>query len=247
LFATSGQIRWEEDGAEFPMQAPARKTLTDLAAYEGPGDTFPKWIRSETISDLDKRAAITLEHDLTTEKPISLTLKELAESRQKEVRSLAIRSSAYVGKFDPFVSSLNDPDQRVGWPLHIEALRSALARGPEMAALVKASFEKQRNNDAAELYRMLWGYSLDDLRKGADAKLVDYLSHPSLDFRVLSSSNLQSITGLSGFYRPDYTEAKRRPQVLKWKEKLKEGKIVPPNTPPVPKTTTSGRAKSPLG
>ena len=228
------------------MQAPARKTLTELAAYEGPGNEFPKWIRGDAASDLDKLAAVKLDHELTVDKPISLTLKELTESRQKEVRSLAIRSSGYVGKFDPLIKPLSLDEQRVNWPLYIEALRSALARGPEMAAQVRAAFEKQRSGDAPELYRMLWGYSADDLRKGADAKLVDYLSHASLDFRVLSSWNLQSITGLSGFYRPDYTEAKRRPQVLKWKEKLKEGKIVPIGTPPVPRST-SVRTKPPLG
>ena len=47
-----------------------------------------------------------------------------------------------------------------------------------------------------ELYRMLWGYSAEDVADGVMNKLVEYLNNDEwLDFRVLAFQNLHDITG----------------------------------------------------
>lgn len=226
LYATSGAIRWEENGQTMEIKAPAGRRLSPLPVEEIDGAEQPKWISAENLTPIDQRAASSLEHEIKYDRPVSLSLMELAENRRVEVRTLAVRCSAYVGQFEPFVAALNDADQRTEWPHHIEALKAAMARGPQVAAQVRQAFEKHRGGEAEELYRMLWGYSAEDLRDGAAAKLVEYLNHDSLDFRVLSFWNLQNITGLTLFYRPESPAAKRRPQYLKWKERLKDGKIL---------------------
>lgn len=226
LYATSGGFRWEENGQAVEVKAPAGRRLSPLPVEELNGAEQPKWISADNLTPIDQRAASALEHEIKYDRPVALSLMELAENRRVEVRTLAVRCSAYVGQFEPFVAALNDADQRTEWPHHIEALKAAMARGPQVAAQVRQAFEKHRGGEAEELYRMLWGYSPEDLKDGAAAKLVEYLNHDSLDFRVLSFWNLQNITGLTLFYRPESPPAKRRPQYLKWKERLKDGKIL---------------------
>ncbi len=79
--------------------------------------------------------------------------------------------------------------------------------------------------DGAVLYRMLWGYTNQDLEGGADAKLVQLLDHEKLAFRVLGYWNLHDITGLKLYYQPEQTAAKRRRWVTAWKQRREAGKI----------------------
>jgi hypothetical protein len=151
---------------------------------------------------------------------------------------LAVRCLSYTGQFDPFVSVLNDESQRSFWAAHFDALQDALARGVETAALARSALEKDRGDDAPELYRLLWGYSPDDLRyspdhpkAGSAAQLVEYLDHEQLDFRVLSFENLRRITGFQLYYSPHHTAARRHSPVQKWRQRLKEGKVIYKNPP----------------
>jgi hypothetical protein len=78
------------------------------------------------------------------------------------------------------------------------------------------------------LYRMLWGYSPDQLEAGDAKRLVEDLSHADLEFRVLSLWNLRQITGLFiASYRPEWPEEKRRKGAAAWRQKLESGRIVP--------------------
>ena len=104
------------------------------------------------------------------------------------------------GDFE-LVEALNEKDEKKRWTLaeapYIDAVRG---RGPQPrnGGRVRAGFRKATQPaDAAALYRMLWGYSAEDLNNGADADLVEGLLHEeSLDYRVLAFWNLQNITGL---------------------------------------------------
>jgi hypothetical protein len=228
MYATSGEVRWDyAQGQSLVIKAPGGRRLSpeplgDIAAAE-----MPKWF---TLDNNEKSVVPILDAGIMMDRPVSLSLKELAEHRRVEVRTLAVRASGYVGQFDPFVAALNDAGQWNDWNKDIEALRAAMARSPETAAHVREVFEKHRGAEAAELYRMLWGYSASDLKDGVAVKLVEYLNHDSLDYRVLSFWNLQTITGKGLYYRPDYPAARRRPLYLKWKERLKEGKLLPTAT-----------------
>ncbi len=227
LYVTSGLIRLRQGDAPVELQAPAQRALVG-GGIEAAGADFPKWVTSEALDAFDHRAVTTLEPLLPPERPISLILKELGTERRREVRSLAIRSACYLGSFEACSEALNEKDDKTLWPTYIDELRSSVARSPEVAAKVRTAFDKQRNADAAALYRMLWGYSAEDLKNGADRDLVDALNHDSLDVRVLAFWNLQNITGLSNFgYYPGDLAKKRSSAVNAWREKLRQGKIMP--------------------
>ena len=224
LYATRGEIGWKAEDTSI-LQGPARKLLTQLALPESEASGLPKWIAVNTRSGTDQRAADTLERDLRPDQPVDITLKELTDDRRIEVRSLSIRSSALIGQLEPLATALKNEDHRAAWTGYAEVLQQVMAQSPDVAKQVHTVLVKLRGPDGDDLYEMLCGYTADQLKQGAAAKLVGGLSHDSLDVRVLSFWNLQNITGMNQNYRPEHPPAKRRTAVQKWTEKLRDGKI----------------------
>jgi hypothetical protein len=243
VYSTTGSLEWNEKGHKaVTMKAPQRLLLAGEPSWAAAGEhELPRWVASEPVSPLDTRAAQMLNQALDEKRPVAPVLREMADQttslgRRAENRSLAARSLALVDEFEPFIDLLNDPDERAVWPVQIESLQAALARGKATAEKVRVAVEKQRGKDAPELYRMLWGYTKDDLLAGEAARLVDSLDRDNLDFRVLAFYNLRSITGATFNYRPEATAANRQPTVRRWREQLKDGLIVP-KTPTAPAKT----------
>ena len=239
--SAGGAISWEEtvDGKAGKPQrlAPSQRlgfdgqlTGTPVAAKE-----VPKWIAAggsikgamSPREQLDRRASPAIAQSLPTDRPARVGLLELVTSRpQKEVKWLSLRCLGYVGQFHDMVAALNDPARKTEWPDYIDALRAAVDRDAETAAAVRMALEKQYPQQAAELYRMLWGYtdkqlaSGDDGKGGEDAKLVRGLDDDLLAVRVLSYWNLKDITGKGEIYRPEYTAARRQQAVRNWHKRL---------------------------
>lgn len=228
LYAKTGHVVWEEGAEEKTVRIVAQTCLVlDYRPTRDPVavEEFPKWITSEVVGVLDRRASGTLEQSLQLDRSAGLGLMELADHRKREIRWLATRCLGYIGNFDPMVAVLDDSSRKLDWPDYIEKLQAALARGPQVAARVRQALEKQHVQEATELYRMLWGYSQQDLEDGQDATLVGYLESETLALRVLSCWNLKQITGLGLYYRPEEPAAKRKTPVRNWNERLKAGQI----------------------
>jgi hypothetical protein len=246
VYATSGAVRIREGDKTIDLSAPEHVALGTVSAVPAIEGQFPKWVNAEALSDLERRSTTTLEPLLEVEKPVDVTLKELADphgslGRQREVRSLAMRSLVYLGSFEPCVAALNDPKEKLFWPVAMDELRAAVARTPETAAAVRTAFDKQRNSDASALYRMLWGYSTDDLKQGAARDLIEAMDHDSLDVRVMSFWNLVHITGSGTHgYRPEEPAAKRQRPYNAWKEKARQGKILPQGSASKGKAVSKG-------
>jgi hypothetical protein len=231
VYATSGLIRvGYGTGDAVELRAPAQRSLV-AAAEQPPAADFPAWVTAEPPSGADRRAAGDLDGYLATGKPVALQLRELTSpdgglGRKREVRSLAIRSLAYLGDFEPCVAVLNVENERFIWPLAVDELRAAIARDPHTAKRVREAFESKRGvEDGTALFRMLWGYSVADLKAGADRELVEALASESVDFRVLSSLVLQNLTGKTHGYRPEDREVNRRTAYNTWKKEI--GRITP--------------------
>ncbi len=241
LFVKTGGIVWDEGvGQPITVDAPGRRTL-GLVEGEPQPEGVPAWTdpnlqttAERLAEENDLRALNVLEAKLQNEKAENLRaeLPEWIVVQQREVQSLAYRWLISIDQFEEAVRALGQSKNRESyfWPKIIEHLRLAIARDPQTAAKVRQAFETVRGDQATELYRMLWGYSEQDLTQGGHAKrLVGYLDHEDLDFRVLSSWALQDVTGITNsFYRPDAPAEGRTKYVLDWKRNLEAGKIVPP-------------------
>ena len=239
LFATSGEISWEENGRPaVRMTATSRLALNGQPPATPTPAEAPRWIVADSINVLDEQASRVIEQSLQGDRPPVQTLLELTEHRKREVRWLATRCLVYLGHIDALVSALNVTDLKADWPEYISKLTEAVALSPQSAAAVRLTFERHYGAAGADLYRMLWGYSQEDLTAGEAARLVNFLEHDNLAFRVLAFNNLRDITGHGLTYRPEYPPTQRRQLVQRWKEKLDAGEIrVRGDTTPRPAVT----------
>jgi hypothetical protein len=233
LYVPSGQIDWKQ--SENPevkkIPGPGRVTLgTPYPTPTADEAELPTWITAEKLTGLDDLGTDELNRSLdeTNKRPVTLTMRELAEHRLLELRYPAARSLALMGEFDPLIAAFKDSDQRIGWPRQIESLQAAMARSPKLAAMVRESFEQQRGEDGFPLYRMLWGYSKADIQAGAAVELVEYMDHNSLDYRVLSFYALRSVPGVPvdfAGYQPDMRPADRQRAVQRWRKMIATGPL----------------------
>jgi hypothetical protein len=234
LYASAGSVMWEEMG-DAPGAKPKTLRLTApqwvsfnaaLTSEPATSKDLPAWITMERVGMLDHRASLSLAKELPTDRLARIGLLELNASRpQKEMKWLALRCLGYVGQYRDMVAVLNDPAHRLEWLEYVDQLREAVARDAESAAAVREALEKQYPQQAALLYRMLWGYSDKDLQDGADKTLVDALDNETLAVRVLSFRTLHDLTGLGLFYQPEQTAAKRQQPTAHWRQRLKAGEI----------------------
>ncbi|MCA9187188.1 MAG: hypothetical protein KDA99_16285 [Planctomycetales bacterium] len=227
LWAVSGRVVWQEN-AEEPRVIESGQVLTMVENLPGEltdAKTFPAWIAGRRVSDVDRLAYEAIEKQLSDTRPLTLSLMELTEHRQVEVRSLASRCLAALDEFDPLFSMLRDPYQKAAWSSHFEALREGMARSPQSAARVEESAGRTRGPLSKPILQMVRGYSPEQLIKGGDRELVDALGNKELDLRVLAFENLRRITGKQLQYRPEVSEANRRRPVRQWSEMLEDGQI----------------------
>jgi hypothetical protein len=227
LFNTRGRVAWDEAGHE-RVNIPANHVRIyagiDPAETVGPY-AAPDWIDAKGLSGIDRQSAAELERMLDVEKPLNLTLAEALGYRQVNVRSLAARCLSFLGDFEPLVKELNDPRQYSFWNGGFGVLRHAMQRGPESAAALRATLERLRPDQAAELYRLLWGYSPDQLAKGSDLELVEFLKSEHMDVRVLAFQNLAAITGAYEFYMPQKKPEDLKSAIQNWKARQAKGTI----------------------
>jgi len=234
LYSTAGSTAWSDEMPLQPqrLQAPSRMSFS--ATVESPSvepatpGEFPTWIiKTDARPIIEQRASVAVEEMLEVEdRRVILGLKEMIGHHHSEVGSLAVQCLAEIDEFESVVTALSNPGQRGAWNALVDSLRTAIARSPASAAKVRQAFERHRGPEGGELYRMLWGYSPEQLQTGAAAQLVKYLDHKDLDFRVLAFWNLTRIAGSNGhFYRPTDTVAKRLPALRAWKQKLDSGAL----------------------
>ena len=241
LQATSGVVEWEPRGegsaAAIPIQA--GQTYVWVGSDPPrlvPDEEIPGWVDGQEVSSfqrLERMAAQEVQPALSGERPVTLSLQELTGHRRLEVRHLAALSLAYLDEFEPMINALDDPARKIAWGAYYDAFQQALARSPQTAEHVRTELERLRGEDAGVLYRLLWGYSPEQLRSGAAESLVEFLNHPDMDVRVLAFQNLLRITGMTQLYYPEQSDEGRRRAVNAWGQRLQAGEIVY-KTPPSP-------------
>ena len=237
LFATSGSARWEEAGQD-PQDIPAHHVLTYVTGSErqlsGPFQS-PGWIDASSLTDIDRLTSLELQKALERAKPVHVTLAELMGDRRVDVRALAARCLASLGEFEPLIKELSSPQQKSFWASEVDVLRQSLTRGPEVGEQIRQSLERLRPQEAATLYRLLWGYSPEQLAGDGAKELVEMLESPAMDVRVLASDTLRQVTGAQLLYRPEKAPSENRASINRWRERQAEGSIAYAVSPsPVP-------------
>jgi hypothetical protein len=217
LWGVSGKFSWSIGGdAAAVVDSPKTVDLltgADIAAIAG---GTPEWVETDLTSKLDRQASGMLNRAFDFEKSADLILRENAYHRRKEVRELARKSLSWIGDFQPVVEVLNDPESYSEWPELIDLLRDSIRRSPPVAQAVRAAMGAKFGDRGDELYELLWKFDVQELSPDDAQKLVKDLADDTLAIRVLSFSNLNRITKLGYYYRPEKTELERRPSVQRW-------------------------------
>jgi hypothetical protein len=235
VFPMIGRIEWQDDpqASPIPVADGQVRVLLDGGAETVAAGEVPAWILREDLREIDRGASVILETYLVEDRPMTLSLRERVQDRRTELRALAAMALAHLDVYEELIAELDDPRQRSHWAAEFETLRGAISRGPESAAAVRRDFEKRLPNSAEQAYRLLCGYSPQQLAEGADETLVQLLDHPSLCLRVLAFENLRRITGLTLLYRPSVSEELRRSSVRGWRDRL-DNRTIMYDVPPSP-------------
>ena len=230
IFTTSGRATWQMEGQD-PIDVPAGHLLTYVLGTDsvepdlaGPFRA-PAWIDASSQSSIDKVTSLDMLKALELEKPVEVRLVELLSDSRVDVRALAARCLGYLDQFEPLLKEIGNVQQKAFWAVEIDALHHALSRGPQVAARVRDTAAALRVKQAKALYRLLWGYSREQLADIGSAELVDLLDSPDVDVRVLAIDNLRRITGTMQNYRPEKRPDENKLSINTWRGRLKGGTI----------------------
>ncbi len=205
VFASSGQFTWDTGRADQVYELTAKSRHVLGAEFKPPlNSDLPAWISGDEEKRLIMRQSAEQLANALQEMPtirVEQRLEELSydDSAKVELRSLARRSLVAVDRFQPALEALRKYDRSLErspqfWPDYIDSLHKAALRNRTSARGLRDALVTLRGEEkGAELYRMLWGYTPRQLAAGEGQKLVNYLTHPDTDFRVLAEWNL---TGL---------------------------------------------------
>ncbi len=230
----AGRLNWEEEGPQgHKMIEPNQMLLmADTRVGElSSASPLPDWLDPKSIRPIDRDASEQLQKLLDPERPLATSLSEQVSHRLVEVRSLAIRSLSLLSIDDPYAEAFNSKDLKAFWPDLFETLQMTIANGPERAALVRSTLERLRRETGSRLYRLLWGYSPEQLAAGDGEALVGFLASPSMDLRVLAFENLNRIVGKTNLYRPEVDPARQKGPIRNWARDAERGGIrykIPP-------------------
>lgn len=198
----------------------------------------PSWIEGPGFPDrVQKSAAETLATRIAADRPLLLSLRELAADRRIENRMIAAATLALIGQSDELVDLLaadagnrSKLEDQQWLTLERMAMQATLARGGEAAAGLHRALVKFAPEGKADLlWAMARGFSDADIAGGGAAVLVDGLEDPSLMVRRYAYKTLCDITRPSATdrlkYRPDALPNLRREGVTWWRSLLERGLI----------------------
>jgi hypothetical protein len=231
IMSVQGSVHWKLTGSD-PIPLEVGKQWSAIGKQQGSlsDSAEVSWVDPPTITtDLSEYARRGLLDQIASgTKGSTLLLRDATTNRRAEVVMLAGKTLLQLGEPEMYFGSdglLSRVSQKAYWKDHFLALQEALDRSPEGASLVREAAQKLNTAEADILYRLLWGYSNEQLSRGEDARLVELLDHPNLAVRVLALENLRMITGTTLNYRPE-NEGRRSPDLVKWQARQRrEGGI----------------------
>lgn len=187
------------------------------------------WAGSPDLGPIERGAKDQLARFVREVPNAREALLNATKFRRAEVVALAAGTLALLGDTKVFFGSegmLGDDDQKSFWRDHVAALQQRIDLSVPAAKSVQASLQTMDAASAEVLFRMLWGYSPEQLQTGSDAFLVENLDSPQMEIRVIALETLRNITGTSLYYKPEQKTASRRKNDLKkWEAQLRRGDI----------------------
>ena len=234
FYACGGKIGWAggaepaatkvEIGGE-DEKSPRLLILENSNKFQAnPLKELPSWITDPGLGKLDLDASMALQEKLA-DRSVTLVLREMLPDRRVEYGRLAVGCLAHLGEVEPLVAVLNDEKRTPIWPDTVGSLGWVVRHDKKLAEKVHQAMDKLYGSEGESLYRMLWGYTDEQLAAGADVQLVKNLADPLLAKRVLAYWTLRGIVGGGPYFKPDSAQPKREQAVRRWQDQQKKGLI----------------------
>lgn len=186
----------------------------------------PPWLRANIERPIDQLAANDIGKQIRSEESENIgdVLRELARHRKSETASMATRILCQIGDFQPLFgeeglfATKGNFSHSGTW---INKIPNFLYSSPRASQFLESASEKLGDKVAGKI-RLMVPMSDEQLAAGGEKLLVDTLSSPSLDDRVLAIHQLVAITQTSLGFHP---ERPSNDAVQNWKKKLGKSEI----------------------
>lgn len=236
LHVAQGTVRFTgSSGKAATLEGPAFLPITDgVAAIERKSEIgrasqliLPDWLEPDP-----KRAATKVkrpynaafEKEFDAEQLLQLSLPAVVNNPRPAISELAVKCLALTDSYIPLVKALSQGDHREARLAAITGLRQWLPLDPRNRPLLKAELAKYfLPSDAEAVYRLLWGFDLDDAKTPTTSRtLVGWLDSEQLAIRELAFFHVQRLTGLKNDYSPINPPGQRRAAVDRWYNHLEK-------------------------
>lgn len=188
----------------------------------------PWWFRTSVARPIDQLAAKALQRVLIDKGPgaIDTELSEhMSPLRKYELTvALAARTRIMQGRYDGLFEPdgvFNRGSLHIHWASLFSQLAQSMGRDENKLALADA-IRRAAPDRAGTLFSLLALPTQEQLVAGSDKLLVDSLSSPQLDERVIAFQQLKQITGKTLMYHPDKNPAEGAQQ---WRKLLAKNEI----------------------
>ena len=180
---------------------------------------------------IDQLAATDLQRALVGRATgeIESELTELTNHRRGETAALAARTRMMLGHYDGLFEPagvFNREKLRSHWPSLLAQLPQSMGREEHRIELVDA-IRNASPNRPISILSLLIPPSQQQLAAGADKLLVEALSSPLMDERVLAIHQLTNITGKNLGYHADKSQVDA---IQQWRKLLGKNEIRYPET-----------------
>jgi hypothetical protein len=169
------------------------------------------------------------EKEFPLDQPVGQSIPAIVRDRRPRLSEFAVETLALTGNYRELSRALK-ADHEESRLAAIIGLREWLLRDPGNADLLRADLEMMfRDDDAAAVDELLWGYSRDDGRDAAtSARLVDWLGSDEVAIRELALFHIKMITGRDNEFHPTAPKPQRDAAVGRWQDFLRRnGSLIP--------------------
>jgi hypothetical protein len=229
LAAGSARLTDTATGQAFELH-PEQGSLAFSAHPDAPGIAAeatlsrPDWmLEGAATAPLVRQTATRYEREFLPDQPISQSIRPVVKDRQPRISELATKTLALTGSLPGLIDALSasHEESRIA---AIEGIRSWLPRDEQNGRQLQSELENRfREEDAAALYRLLWGYSPSDARNAfVSAELVDWMADEEIAIRELAAYHVHHLTGRHLGFRADRRPDEREAVVRRWREHLED-------------------------
>lgn len=230
LYVVQGTVRFTtSNGKTATLEGPAFLPITsDVIANERQSEIgraslliLPDWLEPDlkrASSKLKRPYNAIFEKEFEPEQLLRLSLPAVINNPRPAISELAVKCLALTDSYGSLVKALSKEDHREARLAAITGLRQWLPLDPKNRQLLKAELAKHfLPSDAEAVYRLLWGFNLQDAKNPATSKmLVGWLDSEHIAIRELAFFHIQQLTDLKHEYSPNNPPGQRRAAVDRW-------------------------------